>query len=151
VVDVAFPAAFVDKRFNAEAICQHHRMLAAAEEYNSKRAAAGLLVSSDDTQRFDLEWLAKNKIPRAPLKSLIDQIDHVVKVAGVDHVGLGSDSNGRDYLPAGIDSAADFPKITQALLDRGYSADDMKKILGGNMLRVLVDVVQANPNMPNSP
>jgi membrane dipeptidase len=151
VVDVAFPAAFVDKRFNAEAISQHHRMLAAAEEYNSKRAAAGLLVSSDDTQRFDLEWLAKNKIPRAPLKSLIDQIDHVVKVAGVDHVGLGSDSNGRDYLPAGIDSAADFPKITQALLDRGYSADDMKKILGGNMLRVLVDVVQASRNMPNSP
>lgn len=151
VVNVAFPAAFVDKRFNEEAISQHQRMLAAVEEYSSKRAAAGLSVNPDDTQRFDLEWLAKNKIPRAPLKSLIDQIDHVVKVAGVDHVGLGSDSNGRDYLPAGIDSAADFPKITQALLDRGYSADDIKKILGGNMLRVLVDVVQASHNMPTSP
>ena len=147
VVNAAFPAAFVDKRFNDEALTQHQRMLEAAEEYDSKRTAAGLPVNFDDTQRFDLEWLAKNKIPRASLKSLIDQIDHVVKVAGVDHVGLGSDSNGRDYLPAGIDSAADFPKITQALLNRGYSADDIKKILGGNMLRVLSDVAQASHNM----
>ncbi|MDP9339140.1 MAG: dipeptidase, partial [Acidobacteriota bacterium] len=67
VVNVAFPAAFVDKRFNDAALSQHQRMLAAAEEYNSKRAAAGLPVSLDETQRFDLEWLAKNKIPRAPL------------------------------------------------------------------------------------
>lgn len=151
VVNVAFPAAFVDKRFNDEAFSQHERMLAAAEEYNSKRVASGLPVSSEDTQRFDLEWLDKNRIPRAPLKSLIDQIDHCVRVAGVDHVGLGSDSNGRNFLPADIDSAADLPKITQALLDRGYSADDIKKILGSNMLRVFVDVVRASHNMPIRP
>ncbi len=151
VVNVAFPAAFVDKRFNDEAFSQHEHMLTAAEEYNSKRIASGLPVSSEDTERFDLEWLDKNRIPRAPLKSLIDQIDHCVRVAGVDHVGLGSDSNGRNFLPADIDSAADLPKITQALLDRAYSRDDIKKILGGNMLRVFRDVERASHNLPPSP
>ena len=85
------------------------------------------------------------------MKSLIDQIDHVARVAGVDHVGLGSDSNGRDFLPADIDSAADLPKITQALLDRGYSADDIKKILGGNVLRVFRDVEQTSHHTPTRP
>jgi membrane dipeptidase len=151
VVNVAFPAAFVDKRFNEEAFSQHEHMLAAAEEFNSKRVASGLPVSSEDTERFDLEWLDKNRIPRPPLKSLIDQIDHCVRVAGVDHVGLGSDSNGRNFLPADIDSAADLPKITQALLDRAYSRDDIKKILGGNMLRVLRDVERASHSLPTPP
>jgi membrane dipeptidase len=151
VVSVAFPAALLDKHFNDEASSQHQRILAAVEEYNSKRVAAGLPVSPQDTQRFDLEWLDKNKIPRAPMKSLIDQIDHVARVAGVDHVGLGSDSNGRDFLPADINSAADLPKITQALLDRGYSAGDIKKILGGNMLRVFRDVERASHHMPTRP
>ena len=65
---------------------------------------------------------------RPPLKSLIDHIDHIAKVAGVDHVGLGSDFDGvSGAMPEGIDSAADLPKITQALLDRGYSADDIRK------------------------
>jgi membrane dipeptidase len=150
VVNVAFPGAFVDKRFNDEASSQHQRMLAASEEYNSKRVASGLLVSPEDTQRFDLEWLDKNRIPRAPLKSLIDQIDHCAKVAGVNHVGLGSDSNGRNFLPADIDSAADLPKVTQALLDRGYSPDDIKKILGGNMLRVFHDAERASHNLRRS-
>lgn len=151
VVNVAFPGAFVDKRFNEEALSQREHMLAAAKEYNSRRAASGLPVSPEDTERFNLEWLDKNRIPRAPLKSLIDQIEHCVRIAGVDHVGLGSDSNGRNFLPADIDSAADLPKITQALLDRGYSADDIKKILGGNMLRVFRDVERASHNLPPSP
>ena len=151
VVNVAFPSSFVDGDFNREADAQHQRVLAAAEDYNAKRSAAGLLVTPDDTQRFELDWLGKNKIPRAPLKSLIDHIDHIARVAGVDHVGLGSDSNGTDFLPAGMDSAADLPKITQALLDRGYDPDDVKKILGANMLRVFRDVERASREMQARP
>jgi membrane dipeptidase len=72
---------------------------------------------------------------------LIDHIDHIAKVAGVDHVGLGSDFDGvSGATPLGIDSAADLPKITQLLLDSGYSAEDIHKILGGNLLRVFRDV-----------
>src|SRR5258708_38870513 len=126
-------------------------MFAAGEGFHSKAVCSGVAVKPEDTERFDLEWLDKNRIPRAPLKSLIDQIDHCVRVAGVDHVGLGSDSNGRNFLPADIDSAADLPKITQALLDRAYSRDDIKKILGGNMLRAFRDVERASHNLPPSP
>jgi membrane dipeptidase len=122
-------------------------MLAAVEEYNAARRAASLPLSPEDTQRFDVEWLEKNKIPRPPLKSLIDHIDHVAQVAGIDHVGLGSDSDGVDFLPAGMDSAADLPKIRQALLDRHYSPDDVDKIMGGNMLRVFLAVEQASREM----
>jgi hypothetical protein len=74
------------------------------------------------------------------LKSLIDHIDHIAKVAGVDHVGLGSDFDGVTSLPQGIDSAADLPKITEALAQRGYSREDILKILGGNFLRVMREV-----------
>ena len=80
------------------------------------------------------------KLPRPPLSDLIDHIDHMVKVAGADHVGLGSDFDGIDCSPQGLDSAADLPKITQALYERGYSAGDLDKILGGNLLRVFGEV-----------
>jgi membrane dipeptidase len=85
------------------------------------------------------------------LSSLIDHIDHIAKVAGIDHVGLGSDFDGvSGATPAGIDSAADLPKITQALLDRGYSADDIRKILGGNILRVFRQAEQVSQEMQSA-
>jgi membrane dipeptidase len=88
------------------------------------------------------------KIPRPPLKSLIDQIDHIAKIAGIDHVGLGSDFDGvSGATPQGIDSAADLPKVTQALLDRGYSASDIHKILGSNLLRVFSQVERVSREM----
>jgi len=84
-----------------------------------------------------------DRIPRPPLSVLIDHIDHIAKVAGVDHVGLGSDFDGiAGQTPQGLDSAADLPKITEALMARGYSAEDCRKILGGNLLRVFREVEQ---------
>jgi membrane dipeptidase len=86
-----------------------------------------------------------DRIPRPPLSDLIDHIDHIAKVAGVDHVGLGSDFDGiQGQLPEGIDSPADLPKITAALMARGYSAEDCRKILGGNLLRVFREVEQVS-------
>jgi membrane dipeptidase len=91
-------------------------------------------------EMFAAEVALEKKLPRPPLSDLIDHIDHMVKVAGVDHVGIGSDFDGIDCSPQGIDSAADLPKITEALYQRGYKAADIQKILGGNLMRVFADV-----------
>jgi membrane dipeptidase len=147
VVAVAFVNSFLDSEFGKRAEQQHEQMLVAEAEYNAKRKSAGQPITEEDTQRFDIEWLSKNKIARAPLKALIDHIDHVVKVGGVEHVGLGSDFDGPNSLVEGIDSAADLPKITQALSERGYDTETIRKILGGNILRVLHAVEQVSQNL----
>jgi len=91
-------------------------------------------------------------IPRPPLSSLIDHFDHMIQVAGVDHVGIGSDFDGIPALPEGIDSAADLVQITEALAARGYSAEDLHKVLGGNLMRVFADIQShAEPSPPFSP
>jgi membrane dipeptidase len=91
-------------------------------------------------QLYAAEAVLEQKLPRPPLSDLIDHIDHMVKVAGVDHVGIGSDFDGMDCSPQGIDSVADLPKITEALYNRGYKAADIDKILGGNLMRVFAEV-----------
>jgi len=139
VVMVNFYSGFVDENYRKAAEAQNKDADAAVADNIAKHRAAGQPVNYLDTDRIEREWTAK--IPRPPFKSLIDHIDHIAKVAGVDHVGLGSDFDGvAGAMPEGIDSAADLPKITQALLDRGYSADDIRKILGGNLLRAFSEV-----------
>jgi membrane dipeptidase len=91
-------------------------------------------------QLYEAEAVIEKKVPRPPLSDLIDHIDHMVKIAGVDHVGIGSDFDGIDCSPQGLDSAADLPKITEALYQRGYKAADIQKILGGNLMRVFSEV-----------
>jgi membrane dipeptidase len=139
VVQVNFFNGFDDEDFRKAIAAQAKDQAAAIQKYTDQLKADGKPVNYVEVDRIEREWLAK--IPRPPLKSLIDHIDHIAKVAGIDHVGLGSDFDGvSGATPQGIDSAADLPKITQALLDRGYSADDIKKILGGNLMRVFREV-----------
>jgi membrane dipeptidase len=89
------------------------------------------------------EFLAVQGIPPVSVDRVLDHIDHVVAVAGVDHVGLGSDFDGINAAPVGLSSAAAYPAITRGLLARGYADDDVLKILGGNFLRVLEQVQDA--------
>jgi membrane dipeptidase len=74
---------------------------------------------------------------RGTIHTLIDHIEHIIEVAGVDHVGIGSDYDGISMLPAQLEDVSSYPYITQALLDRGHSPVDIRKILGGNLLRVM--------------
>jgi membrane dipeptidase len=146
VVQVNFFSAFDDEDFRKALEAQSKDQAAAQQDYVNKLKAEGKTPTYLDTDRIEREWMAK--IPRPPLKSLIDHIDHIAKVSGVDHVGLGSDFDGvSGATPQGIDSAADLPKITQALLDRGYSEADIKKILGGNLLRVFGEVEHVSREM----
>jgi membrane dipeptidase len=74
---------------------------------------------------------------RPPLSMLLDHLDYIVKMIGVDHVGIGSDFDGVNSLPRQLDDVTTYPLITKALLEKGYSKKDIRKILGGNLLRVL--------------
>jgi membrane dipeptidase len=146
VVDVNFFSGFLDQKYWDAAQAQAKERDAAIQAYMAKKKAAGEPVTYMDEDRLQREWMAK--IPRPPFGVLIDHIDHIAKVAGVDHVGLGSDFDGvSGATPQGMDSAADLPKITQALVDRGYSAEDIKKILGGNLLRVFAEVERVSREM----
>jgi membrane dipeptidase len=80
--------------------------------------------------------MRKDSVP-ATLEDVIAHIDHVVKIAGVDAVGIGSDYDGVGCVPTGLEDVSKYPAITKALLEKGYSAQDIRKILGGNLLRVM--------------
>jgi membrane dipeptidase len=95
-----------------------------------------MLIEGD---RITREYVAKGVLPRVDYTKIIEHIDHAVKVAGIDHVGLGSDFDGAN-MPYGMEDATMLPKITEALLKKGYSAGDVKKILGENTLRLMADV-----------
>ncbi len=84
-------------------------------------------------------WIRDHPAPRATLSEVADHIDHVRRVAGIDHVGLGSDFDGTESLPDGLGDVAQVPVLLGELLRRGYSDDDVRKIAGGNLLRVLRD------------
>jgi membrane dipeptidase len=96
--------------------------------------------------RITREYVEKGKLPRVDWTKIIEHIDHAVKVAGADHVGLGSDFDGAN-MPYGMEDATKLPQITEALLRKGYSAGDIKKILGENTLRVMAEVERASREM----
>ena len=95
-----------------------------------------MLIEGDRVTR---EYVAKGVLPRVDYTKIIEHIDHAVKVAGIEHVGLGSDFDGAN-MPYGMEDATMLPKITEALLQKGYSEGDVRKILGENTLRVMADV-----------
>lgn len=147
VANVNFDSGFLDQKFDQDFVARTGRMLEAEQDFFAARRSRGQAVTSADTQSFESQWMNSHPLPPAPLKSLIDHIDHMVKVAAVDHVGLGSDYDGPGSLPTGIETALGLPRITQGLLDRGYSPNDIRKILGGNMVRVLTDVERVGRNL----
>jgi membrane dipeptidase len=83
------------------------------------------------------EWRKEHPMPTGSVHTVVDHIEHIIKAAGVDHVGLGSDYDGIGAVPKQLEDVSCYPYITQELLNRGYSKDDIIKILGGNLLRVM--------------
>jgi membrane dipeptidase len=139
VVQANFYSGFVSQDYLNAQKAIGPEMDKAAQELKNQAIAEGRVASYVEVEKLQRSFV--DRIPRPPLSALIDQIDHMVKVAGVDHVGFGSDFDGvSGQLPQGIDSPADFPKITAALMERGYSPEDCRKILGGNLLRVFHEV-----------
>jgi membrane dipeptidase len=93
------------------------------------------------------EWTSAHPAPRATLSEAADHIDHIRKVAGIDHIGLGSDFDGITMVPAGLEDVSKYPALVAELLRRGYQDDDVKKILGENILRVMRDVEKVSKRL----
>jgi len=137
VVNVNFYSTFIDPTFAAA-------VEKSRAEFRPIRDSIIKADGDNETTRRKVDDLAAARmaaLPQTPLSVLIDHFDHIAKVAGVDHVGLGSDFDGVSALPIGMEDVTRLPRIAQGLLDRGYSESDVKKILGGNMLRVLDQVM----------
>jgi membrane dipeptidase len=134
VVMVNFYPAFLDEKVRVAGLERDQRLKAQRDALREQ--------FKDDQKRLD-EELQKlndaNPIPNTTLSMLVDHIEHIAKVAGVDHVGLGSDFDGVPNLPEGLRDVAGLPVITYELLRRGHTDADVLKILGGNLMRVFAE------------
>jgi membrane dipeptidase len=138
VVMVTFVPGFV-----SQAVRDHDRKRDA--ERGRLRDLAG---STEDSVREGLRvWDGANPAPRATLAQVADHIDHIREVAGIDHIGLGSDFDGITSVPAGLEDVSKFPDLTRELLSRGYRDGDIQKILGRNLLRVMRSVEETSARM----
>lgn len=120
---------------------------AAARKWSDTRSAEKKKVEekfgkdSDEAKKFNDEYKKTTPLPYANLDKVVEHIDYAVKLVGVDHVGLGSDYDGvGDSLPVGLKDVSTYPNLVQGLLEKNYSENDIKKILGGNLLRVWREV-----------
>jgi membrane dipeptidase len=138
VVQINYHVGFLSQEFrDAEKANPEINKAISAEIMNRCGEKEGCVLIEGD--RITREYVEQGKLPRVDFIRIIEHIEHAVKVAGIDHVGLGSDFDGAN-MPYGMEDATKLPKITEALLQKGYSEGDVKKILGENTLRVMTEV-----------
>jgi membrane dipeptidase len=125
VVMVNFYSGFIDPKAGE----------VARRSYAARRKLQAEFSDEPEFERQWQRWEQENPVPRGDLAMVVDHVDHIVKTAGIDHVGLGSDYDGINRTPEGLEDVSCFPKITQELLARGYSDEGVRKLLGGNVLR----------------
>ena len=138
VVNVNFYPGFIDSAYQ-NATNRATDPIWAWRDSMVKQGGDSVALTAEANKRAQA---ALDAVPRPALSVLLDHFDHIAKVAGVDHVGIGSDFDGIEVTPQQMEDVTMLPRIAQGLLDRGYSDEDVKKILGGNMLRVMKIVLK---------
>ncbi|HMD38864.1 MAG TPA: dipeptidase [Candidatus Acidoferrum sp.] len=138
VIQINYHIGFLSQEFRNAEKAHPERDKAIAQEVQKRcgEKEGCQLIQGDIITR---EYVLRGDLPRVEWTKIIEHIDHAVKVAGIDHVGLGSDFDGAN-MPFGMEDATKLPQITNALLEKGYSEGDVKKILGENTLRLMADV-----------
>ncbi len=134
VIGINFGSGFLARK-SGEALNRSISALAALEP-----DLTGKALDDFSREQYMKEFQSGPKEPPASIDDLVANIDHVVKVAGIDHVGIGTDYDGITTPPIGLEDVSRMPNLTSALLRHGYSEADIKKILGGNTLRVIRQV-----------
>jgi membrane dipeptidase len=131
--------------YHAPFLSEAYRVAVEHPEWRAQVKAVNTACGRDEAcailerQRIDHEAMRAGRLPRVEWEKILEHIEMAVKVAGIDHVGLGSDFDGA-IMPLGMEDASKLPALTAALLKKGYSEDDVRKILGGNLLRVMEQV-----------
>jgi membrane dipeptidase len=136
VIQINYHVGFLSQEFRNASTPELAKQIDAEAKKRCGDNEGCQLIESDSVTR---EFVAQGKLPRVDWTKIIEHIDHAVKIAGADHVGLGSDFDGAN-MPFGMEDASKLPQITEALLSKGYSEGDIKKILGENTLRVMTEV-----------
>jgi membrane dipeptidase len=145
VIQINYHVGFLSQEFQS-AQKEHPEYGQQIQDEAKKRCAGNEACELAETEKVAREFVAQGKLPRVEWSKIVDHIDHAVKLAGADHVGLGSDFDGA-VMPFGMDDVSHLPQITDALLKKGYSESDIQKILGGNTLRVMEQVEAAAKRM----
>ena len=135
VVQVNFYSVFVDAATVAPQSTERDKRLKAQQDALNEKYKNDPERLAEESDKLE----AANPLPPLPISKLIDHIDHIVKVAGIDHVGIGADFDGANDMPEGAKDVSMLPNITYELLKRGYSEQDVRKILGENFLRVFAE------------
>jgi len=138
VVQVNFNCGFVSQKYR-DAQAQDGPALTARVQ----RETAGKKISEPDLDILTGQLRIEMRQTRATLANVVEHIDHIRKIAGIDAIGIGGDFDGVDCTPEGLDDVSKFPNLTRALLEKGYAAEDIRKIYGGNLLRVMRGVEAA--------
>jgi membrane dipeptidase len=137
VIQINYHVGFLSEEFmNADRNPEISKAIATEVEKRCGDKEGCQMIEGD---RITREYVQQGKLPRVDYSKIIEHIDHAVKLVGADHVGLGSDFDGAN-MPFGMEDATKLPLITEALLRKGYSEEDIRKILGENTLRVMAEV-----------
>src|SRR5215510_86374 len=146
VVQVNFYSVFVDEKTVAPQSAERDKRLKAQQEAIDQKYKDDPARIAEESDKLE----AANPLPPLPISKLIDHIDHIVKVAGIDHVGIGADFDGANDMPEGARDVSMLPNITYELLKRGYSERDIRKVLGENLLRAFAEVERVSRSMSKS-
>ncbi len=138
VVQVNFYSVFVDEKTVAPQSAERDKRLKSQQDAIDQKYKDDPERRAEESDKLE----AANPLPPLPISKLIDHIDHIVKVAGIDHVGIGADFDGANDMPEGAQDVSMLPNITYELLKRGYNEADIRKILGENLLRVMAQAEQ---------
>jgi len=138
VVQINYHVGFLSQQFR-DAEKAHPEVEKEIEAELKTRCGEQEACQLVEREKLVREAMTQGKLPRVEWTLIVEHIDHAVKLAGADHVGLGSDFDGA-VMPFGMDDATHLPQLTAALLEKGYSAEDIRKILGGNTMRVMEQV-----------
>ena len=146
VVQVNFYSVFVDAKTVAPQSAERDRKLKAQQDAIDEKYKNDPERRGEESDKLE----AAHPLPPLPISKLIDHIDHIVKVAGIDHVGIGADFDGANDMPEGAQDVSMLPNITYELLKRGYSERDIRKILGENFLRAFAEAERVARTMSKS-